>query len=107
MVFKREGGDTGNPISNIPSFFTPNLPYPNFFYPNLQYPTFFTPNIPYPNLCVTPLKRGEMYVNNSKKIPNTRTIKKAVAICQRGDLPSNEKSASLYLNLPYSVVKQA
>ena len=30
------GGDTGVPISHIPDFLPPNIPYPRFFYP--QYP---------------------------------------------------------------------
>ena len=42
------GGDTGVPISHIPDFLPPNIPYPRFFTPNIPYPRFFTPNIPYP-----------------------------------------------------------
>ena len=42
------GGDTGVPISHIPDFLPPNIPYPRFFTPNIPYPIFFTPNIPYP-----------------------------------------------------------
>ena len=42
------GGDTGVPISHIPDFLPPNIPYPNFFTPNIPYPRFLPPNIPYP-----------------------------------------------------------
>ena len=40
------GGDTGVPISHIPDFLPPNIPYPRFFTPNIPYPRFFTPQYP-------------------------------------------------------------
>ena len=40
------GGDTGVPISHIPDFLPPNIPYPKFFTPNIPYPRFFTPQYP-------------------------------------------------------------
>ena len=40
------GGDTGVPISHIPDFLPPNIPYPRFFTPNIPYPRFFTPQNP-------------------------------------------------------------
>ena len=38
--------DTGVPISHIPDFLPPNIPYPRFFTPNIPYPRFFTPQYP-------------------------------------------------------------
>ena len=58
-----EGGDKGNPISHIPSLFTPNIPYPFFVYPHTPISHFFTPNIPYSNLCVTPLSKGHYLIS--------------------------------------------
>ena len=40
------GGDTGVPISHIPDFLPPNIPYPRFFTPNIPYPRFVTPQYP-------------------------------------------------------------
>ena len=40
------GGDTGVPISHIPDFLPPNIPYPRFFNPNIPYPRFFNPQYP-------------------------------------------------------------
>ena len=34
------------PISHIPDFLPPNIPYPRFFTPNIPYPRFFTPQYP-------------------------------------------------------------
>ena len=42
----RGGGDTGVPISHIPDFLPPNIPYPRFFTPNIPYPRFFYPQYP-------------------------------------------------------------
>ena len=40
------GGDTGVPISHIPDFLPPHIPYPRFITPNIPYPRFFTPQYP-------------------------------------------------------------
>ena len=40
------GGDTGVPISHIPDFLPPNIPYPRFCNPNIPYPRLFTPQYP-------------------------------------------------------------
>ena len=39
------------PISHIPDFFTPNIPYPRFFYPPISHIPDFTVNWPYPRFC--------------------------------------------------------
>ena len=40
------GGDTGVPISHIPYFLHPNIPYPRFLNPNIPYPRCFTTQYP-------------------------------------------------------------
>ena len=46
LLLNNGGDDTGVPISHIPDFLPPNIPYPRFFNPNIPYPRFFTPQYP-------------------------------------------------------------